>query len=626
MKSKTSFFNKTIFVKNITHFWPIWIMILLWNLFIMPFMIYNQSLAYRFTDGWSAKDLAQRRIDDILGIVDVYMNPAILFIFSVVAVMAVFSYLYNARSANAIHALPVTRGELFLTNYISGLLFLLVPEIVAFLLGTLVSVFCGYTAINYLLLGLLYAAGISFIFYSFSVCIAMFTGQLFAVPIFSLILNFLYVGCKGILIVIMSAISYGISPSFTSGKLDVLSPLYCLSKDVGRSYVYEEGVSATKGLVGGDLVIAYAVAAAVVLIIAYLIYQKRNMETAGSLISVSWISPIFRWGVAFCGGGLFSVIGCMFLNVVSGSSLFFSLFAFAILFGGCFFFVAQMFLEKGFRVFRKKRWIECGVFLGIFACLLIALECDLFGQEKKMPDEADIDKAYINAHSIMEGSDPELIEEILEIHSQIINSKKEFEAYEVDNRTYYVGVKYFLKDGSVLKRDYNVPMSNEVLEDPSSVLYQIADLNAKPDVLEKSIFSIASENVEPQGGTIDLYNENGEWYQHEFSKEDIQKVYQAVLADIEEGNFKDFIFQRYNEEEGEWYDSATININYTGKEDIISAYTRYSGGSGYHTEDVDYGYASVEFDKNCKHIIEALIETGAVKQEEELFLSGKDDF
>ena len=47
MKSKTSCFNKTIFLKNITHFWPIWLMILLWNVFIMPFMIYNDSMQYK---------------------------------------------------------------------------------------------------------------------------------------------------------------------------------------------------------------------------------------------------------------------------------------------------------------------------------------------------------------------------------------------------------------------------------------------------------------------------------------------------------------------------------------------------------------------------------------------------
>ena len=119
MKSKTSYFNKTIFKKNITHFWPIWLIILIWNLFIMPFMIYNSSFSYRSMD-MASQEIEQMRINDIISISYAYANPVVLFIFSTVAVMAVFSYLYNARSANTIHALPVTRKSLFLTNYISS--------------------------------------------------------------------------------------------------------------------------------------------------------------------------------------------------------------------------------------------------------------------------------------------------------------------------------------------------------------------------------------------------------------------------------------------------------------------------------------------------------------------------
>ena len=171
MKSKTSFFNKTIFLKNITHFWPIWLMILVWNLFIMPFMIFNSSLQYKMLNNITEQEISILRSNDILGIVAVYANPVILFVFSVIAVMAVFSYLYNSRSAYTIHALPVTRKELFITNYVSGLLFLIIPEIVGFLMGTLVSAVCGYTSMNHLLTGMLCAGGLSIIFYSFTVFI-----------------------------------------------------------------------------------------------------------------------------------------------------------------------------------------------------------------------------------------------------------------------------------------------------------------------------------------------------------------------------------------------------------------------------------------------------------------------
>ena len=215
MKSKTSFFNKTIFLKNITHFWPIWLMILVWNLFIMPFMIFNSSLQYKMLNNITEQEISILRSNDILGIVAVYANPVILFVFSVIAVMAVFSYLYNSRSAYTIHALPVTRKELFITNYVSGLLFLIIPEIVGFLMGTLVSAVCGYTSMNHLLTGMLCAGGLSIIFYSFTVFISMFTGQLMAVPIFTVILYFLFVGCRSLVALLMSMISYGMPVKWT---------------------------------------------------------------------------------------------------------------------------------------------------------------------------------------------------------------------------------------------------------------------------------------------------------------------------------------------------------------------------------------------------------------------------
>ena len=148
MKSKTSYFNKTIFKKNITHYWPIWGIILFWNLFLLPFMLYDNSLQYRYFTNMTQAQMDQQRLSDVTSLLQIYITPGLLFIFSVAAVMAVFSYLYSTRSAYTFHALPVTRIELFVTNYVSGLLFLLVPEAIGFLAGTLVSVVCGYTSIN----------------------------------------------------------------------------------------------------------------------------------------------------------------------------------------------------------------------------------------------------------------------------------------------------------------------------------------------------------------------------------------------------------------------------------------------------------------------------------------------
>lgn len=622
MKSKTSCFNKTIFKKNITHYWPIWAVILAWNLFVMPFMIYNNSLQYRMAQNLTEKELAQCRLSDLLSVSQVYSAPAIIFIFSVITAMAVFSYLYNSRSANAMHAFPVSRKELFVTNYISGLLFLIVPQAAGFLTGTLVGALCGYTGVNVLLSGFGLACGVSFTFYNLTVFIAMFTGQILAIPVFAVILNFLYVGMKALLSLLAATISYGISPSFSAGRFSFLSPLYYLSTHI--YIVYSDELSVPDRLAGGMDVAVFSLVSIVFLAAAYLIYRVRDVETAGSLISVPWISPLFRWGAAFCGGTMFGLLFCSIIGTRSSTAVFLSLLVFSLLFGAVFFFGAQMFLEKGFRVFRKKRVMECCVFTGALAVLLLCVECDLFGQEKRMPDISEIKEAYINEYSVIGGDDAETIGQILDIHGQMISSKKEVEKMLAsDMMTDYISVRYYLKDGSSLTRHYEIPYAADALEDSSSIISKLAAMAVLPENYAKEVFGGSLDNLISKEGSIDLYDEDGEVTGHRFTEKEAGVIYDAILADIKEGNFKEHVLRRYlYGEDLEKYGSSyanMINLDYTGKEDIFSGYTVYNGG--FNTAELGKtGYATIAFDKNCRHIIDALVETGIIESEKDLTL------
>ena len=57
----------------------------------------------------------------------------------------------------------------------------------------------------------------------------------------------------------------------------------------------------------------YTVAAIVMLVIAYFLYRRRASESAGDPVAFGWARPIFRYGVALCGGlalglGLYSIL------------------------------------------------------------------------------------------------------------------------------------------------------------------------------------------------------------------------------------------------------------------------------------------------------------------------------
>ena len=281
MKSKTSCFSKTIFRKNITHFWPIWSLLLIFYLFLLPFMEFVNYLETK--GGFDAgKSLAQRMEESVLlpELTQMVINPTLLFLFSLIVAGALFSYLYTSRAAYTMHAFPVTRTSLFFSNCLSGLLFLWMPLLTGGLFGILMAAGCGYSYLDILFKGLLMAMGISFFFYNFHVLVAMCIGQLIALPIFAFILNFLFVGCKFILIVLFASFSYGLNGEYVPGKLDVLSPLYYMSGKIRAVINYSSGLdhSVCTGIEGGTVVAGYALAAVVLIVIAYLLYRRRHVE------------------------------------------------------------------------------------------------------------------------------------------------------------------------------------------------------------------------------------------------------------------------------------------------------------------------------------------------------------
>ncbi len=122
MPYKTSCFNKTIFKKNITHFWPIWAIWLVVQILVLPvniFLLTGDDYLRRIGDG---ENIAQIKMQNYINALDIATEPILVFIAALICAMAVFYYLYQSKSCNMMHALPVSRKELFVTNYLSGLL------------------------------------------------------------------------------------------------------------------------------------------------------------------------------------------------------------------------------------------------------------------------------------------------------------------------------------------------------------------------------------------------------------------------------------------------------------------------------------------------------------------------
>jgi ABC-2 type transport system permease protein len=630
MQSKISFFNKTIFKKNFTHYWPVWFGYLVICLFEIPFGIYicSRNVAYYTIEA----ERAVERTNSYVNLMRAVMSPILPFLVAAVVAMALFSYLYNAKSANMIHSLPVRREELFVTNYLSGLLFMAVPQVIATLLGVFVCAAVGITELQYLMLSLVYALGNMFFFYSMAVCVGMLTGQLLALPVCYVALNFVEIMLEGIGSVIVSFLCFGMSNSdFSLSKFSVLSPVYYLSKKLGIGTEYLNTGGYAYHVHGGKTLLVYVLVSFVLIALALFAYRKRRIESAGDLISIGWVKPVFRWCVTICSallGGM--VFGSIFQGTVSGTKEFVITLCAILAVGVVSFFIAQMFLEKKFKVFSKKRFAELGIGAACMVVLLCMLEFDVFGIESWTPDVSEVKMASLEYNSLALTDEKE-IEELIDLHKDIIGKKSELEADAAEgNATYGIAISYKLKDGSKVKRYYAVPATQEEIEDKNSVIGQAVTILERPENVMKAQFGVYYEDNVPQSGYLERYNQDVDQYDNEndlsFNAQNAKIVYEALIKDISEGNYEDAIrFQMSTDNSGYMSDQIYINAiglqfynkngSYFPDDQIREEYYSDSYNERYSSQSCS---AYLTIGKKCKHTIAALKEIGAITDESDL--------
>lgn len=613
MKSKTSCFNATIFKKNFTHFWPIWVIYLCYLLLVLPVNIWLSASANRYTDSLMQLSKPYLVVGSALR---QSISPFPVFLASAAMALAVFSYLYSARNANMMHSFPVNRLELYLTNYLSGLVFLIVPEIVAFVTAVLVCLSSQIICIQYLFVWLVYLVGITFFAYSFAVLVAMFTGQAFAMPVYYFILNYLYVGCMYIVNLLVGLISYGISDSWNPGATCILSPLYYINNNIRVKELYEDGVATGLQVRGGNLVAIYALAGAVIMIIAYQLYKRRRIETAGDLISIGIVKPVFRWGVALCGGALLSVFLTGILNEARRVNTFICIAAGIVVCGFLCFFIAEMMLQKSFRVFRKKRLMEWVCFTAAAVFVLTLFKLDAFGIERYIPKESEISKAFVYLDYPIEMKEEDL-PELLSVHKQVIDSKKEYLAVASGEKGYYyVTFRYFLKNGRLVERRYPLPISEEYLRDESTPSGKIVSWEKSPEILKTQIFGANYDSNEYYTGYVDLYSDRGESNSYVLNEGQLQELMDAIETDIEEGNYNSSYLNSISDGGSNVYFNG-ISLSYYKKEPAYNIWDYYNNYRYYEAnQEASPGTlpnsdnAYINFGPDCIHTIDALNRLG----------------
>lgn len=533
MRSGTSFFDLTIYRKTVNRFWPLWAVNLVVWLFILPL---NGLMQLGDDPYGSSRSLLRfaRNVGNYA------TNVGILFsvIAGLAVAMAVCSHLYNNRSANFMGALPTRREGQFVSTYLAGLTMLIGPNLLVFLLTLLVEAVGGMVMMTPLLFWLGAMCAMEFFFFSFAVCLGQFTGHILALPVYFGVFNFIAIAVYAMFQWIMEAYYFGHGGGADYGGLILwLTPIVALFQmdiDVYQQTASdllaadaETWVAEIEGL---QIVGVYALAAVVLSVCALLLYRRRQLESAGDIVAVRIMRPVFRYGVGFC-SGLF--LGWLTHQVLGLGQV--SLLIAVLIWGAIGCFVAQMLLDKTVRVFHK--WKGCAALTAVFLVLFAVIGFDLTGYETRVPDPASVEYVEVNglngypwdSGASLSGalSDPETIEDVVNLHRAIVKFGEQGEPYGMCNT--YVSMTYHLKSGRTISRRYSVSMGETLL----TMSQQLRD---RYDVRREAYQLDQLEGFVAQGGALAYATlRSGEQDDVRFYEQEAERVWNAVMADFEAG-------------------------------------------------------------------------------------------
>lgn len=512
MRFATSYFDRTIYKKEVTRFWPLWALYTVVWLFLLPFQLIIEATAKY--PGSSAASRIERLIFRLpVQLVGGGAGLALAVIMGILTAMAVWSYLYNSRSANMMHTLPVRREGHFITRYLAGITMFVIPHLIVLAVTALTEMAWGVTALGILAEAMGYQTLMCLFFFSLATMCAMLTGHLLALPAFYGITQVLAVGLAVLMDWLGSFFLFGYNGGLVDLKIvQWLTPVWALTGNfsyISQSRVIlqpdgstiRETAMNSWSFYGGWILWVYAAAGLLLAGLALLLYRKRHMETAGDVVAQRWLHPVFLFGVALCAGLSGSCLICEIFDLDELPFLIFGL----LLFGLIGYYAALMLLNKSFKVLRKG-WKGCLAVMGGFLLLCGVLELDLFGVESRVPDTEKVASVYVrgvNTYPAGSGNylssrnltDPELIETVTAVHrvlaergEQGVSRVGQEDLDGLANSLNDFVVDYTLKNGSRFTRRYdNIRLDYDNLSDPESLEYLLTELVNDRTLMENQL-------------------------------------------------------------------------------------------------------------------------------------------
>ncbi len=436
----------------------------------------------------------------------------------------------------------------------------------------------------------------------------MFTGNILALPVFYGIVNALAMGIYGLLDLVFHGFYYGFA-GFSDGVQAVvkwLTPVVRLNEAVTAynvnsapgfsqlapedlAYVARVGgvwVSDNRYMVvrGLGTVGVYAVVAVVLAVCAFLLYRVRRLESAGDVVAVNPMKPVFQYGVALCVGMAFGMATAM---VAGGGEI--MLMAAMLVWGVLGYFAARMLLDKSFKVFH--RWKGALAVAAVFVALFCVVGYDLTGFETRVPDPAGVDSVYargINAVCLgddgdyvsLDATDPGAIELFATLHRAAVE-QRDWDWYDQEECvTTNLSLEYRLKGGGTLSRRYALWLDPDEADQAGTAAWAVQRLYDNRDLYWQEYGFAELEEALANGARLDrvevsCYKEaDGAYESGYLYSADARTVLAAVKEDFLAGR----IGVRRVDDQEHWHGGPEADFLhfFSGEVPVGDAYTSYA--------------------------------------------------
>lgn len=528
MKSRTSFFNKTVFKKDVTRFAPAWgayLIILLLALISMA----DRSYAYY-------------RVQNVQ--TSIQVMSWVNLIYGAVVAQLLLGDLYNARMCNALHALPVKRETWFGTHLASGMAYSVLPNLLVALIALpVMRLENGWSVVFWWLL----ASELQYIFFfGVAVLCVMLSGNRLGMLALYAMINFAGLAAGWLASAIYEPLLYGVmlnvdafTPFSPVGQFMLygLVEIDCETvRDAFDNFMYYELHGVGPGEGWGYMAICAAVGVAA-LIGALVLYRKRKLECAGDFVAFVPMAPVVLVLVTLFAGGVFHLFGDVF-----GMGIKYVLIFCGMAVG---FFSCRMMLLRTTRVFQKKAFLGCGAVMAVFALTLVLTAWDPAGITRYIPDGEEVESVtvsrsfslYYHSESPFTVTEAEDIEAILGVHADCIDHTADTPPADMEESyaSLSLRIEYKLKNGKTVNRFYQVQPMTEAGQ-------VLKGYFTTPEC----VLGFPPERVGEMADLIRYFYVQGqEAKDYNPGEFDMEGLLSAIVADCEAGNMAQFNMYHY---------------------------------------------------------------------------------